>query len=318
VEANFPKIDLSPRLYYTKVTIALWVFSALRMNVRGGLFFTFVSYGLFVFGIVTQEVILPPKISAERTPANHSAERPIRERQLAAYYRAADYIEGLQVLEIGCGEGIGPSLLSRKAASMVALDYSEEAICIARSRYGDCGIEFQLMRVPPIKFSAGSFDAIICFQMIEHLKEPEELVVEIKRVLKEDGVALIATVNKEETITENPYHLHEFGANELETLLKKHFATVEMSGVFGDEVFTRYWEENRRWVSNFMRLDICGLSRRLPRKLKAYLFDSASRLMRARLKQRNPHLCSEITHRNFVFRPNSFDGCLDFFAVCKK
>jgi len=261
---------------------------------------------------------LPPKFSAERTPANHSAERPIRERQLAAYYRAADYIEDLRVLEIGCGEGIGPSLLSTKAASMVALDYSEEAIRIARSRHGDCGIEFQLMRVPPIKFPTGSFDAIICFQMIEHLEKPEELVVEIKRVMKEDGVALIATVNKEETITENPYHLHEFCADELEALLKRHFGTVEIFGVFGDEVFKKYWEENRRWVSNFMRLDIWGLSRRIPRKLKAHLFDATARLMRARLKQRNPYLCSEITHRNFVFRLNSFEGCLDFFAACRK
>lgn len=222
------------------------------------------------------------------------------------------------MLEIGCGEGIGPSLLSRKAASMVALDYSEEAIGVARSRYGDCGIEFQLMKVPPIQFPSGAFDAIICFQMIEHLKEPDELVVEIARVLKEEGLALIATANKEETITENPYHLHEFGAHELETLLKKHFRSVEMSGVFGDEVFIKYWEENRRWVSNFMRLDIFGLSSRLPRKVKAYLFDAASRLMRTRLKQKNPLLCSEITHQNFVFRPNQFDGCIDFFAVCRK
>jgi SAM-dependent methyltransferase len=261
---------------------------------------------------------LPAHISAERTPANNSAERPIRERQLAAYYQALQYIEGLRVLEIGCGEGIGPSLLARRAASVLALDYSEKAISISRQLYGDCGIQFQLMKVPPISFPQDSFGAVVCFQMIEHLKEPEELVVEINRVLGDGGCALIATVNKEESISENPYHLHEFTAVELECLLKKNFDEVKMYGVFGDELFGRYWQNNRRWVNYFLRLDILRLSERLPRELKIRLFDAASRSMRWWLKHRDPELCSEITHRNFVFRANEFTGCLDFFAVCRK
>lgn len=261
---------------------------------------------------------MPSNISAERTSANNSAEKPIRERQLAAYYRALDHVSGLRVLELGCGEGIGPSLLSQKAASVVAIDYSEKALSIARSQYGDSGIQFRLMRVPPIDCPEGSFDAIVCFQMIEHLREPDELLVEIRRVLVEGGLALIATVNKEESISENPYHLHEFTAAEFGSLLENHFETVEMYGVFGDELFARYWQNNRRWVNNFMRLDIFRLADRLPHGLKVRLFDSASRLMRSSLKRREPHLCTGISHKNFIFRPNEFAGCLDFFAVCKK
>lgn len=261
---------------------------------------------------------MPAKISAERTPAHNSAEKPIRERQLAAYYRAQTYVEGRRLLEIGCGEGIGPSLLAQKAASIIAVDYSDEAIAIARRAYGDCGIEFRLMRVPPIGFPDGAFDAVICFQMIEHVRDPVGLVIEIRRVLAESGLILFATVNKEETISENPYHLHEFTADEFGALLRNHFAEVEMYGVFGDEVFAKYWRNNRRWVDNFMRLDFLRLSKRLPPRLKSRLFDTASRLMRARLKQRDPLLCSGITHENFLFRLNEFEGCLDFFAVCRR
>lgn len=256
--------------------------------------------------------------SAERTPTDNSSEKPIKERQLAAYYRALNYVEGCRLLEIGCGEGIGASLLATKAASVTAIDYSQEALRVARERFGRNNIDLALMKVPPIVFPALSYDAVVCFQMIEHLQQPEKLLVEIRRVLRGGGIALFATVNKDEVITENPYHLHEFAAREFEELLKSHFEAVEMYGVFGDELFMRYWQNNRKWASAFLRLDFLDLSAHLPRTLRQRLFDGASRLMRTRLKHRDPDLCGGITHDNFIFRPNEFVGCLDFFAVCRK
>jgi SAM-dependent methyltransferase len=237
---------------------------------------------------------------------------------MAAYHRSREYVEGRRVLEIGCGEGIGASVLAEGAASVVAIDYSKEALRVARERYGAGNIEFTRMKIPPIDFPDMSFDAAVCFQMIEHLAEPGELVAEVGRVLRGGGIALFATVNKDETITDNPYHIHEFSAKDFEELLKVHFDTVEMFGVFGDELFTRYWQNNRRWANTFMRVDVFNLSARLPRALKQRLFDAASRLMRARLKRRDPELCLGITHENFIFRPDEFTGCLDFFAVCRR
>ena len=256
--------------------------------------------------------------SSERTSADDPAEKPIRERQMAAYHRALEYVEGRRVLEIGCGEGIGTSVLAQKAASVVALDYSDEALGVARAKFGADQIEYRRMKVPPVNFPEASFDAVICFQMIEHLAEPERLVAEISRVTSDDGLAILATVNKEETLSDNPYHLHEFTAGELEKLLKSHFGSVEMFGVFGDELFMRYWNSNRKWVSNVMRVDIFNLSGRLPQSVKQPLFDLASRLMRTRLKSGDPELCSRITRENLLFRRDEFDGCLDFFAVCRK
>ncbi len=257
-------------------------------------------------------------ISAERTPADDAAEKPIRERQMAAYRKALEYIEGRRVLEIGCGEGVGASVLAEKAASVVAVDYSEEALKAARKKHGANHIEFRKMRVPPIEFADSSLDAVVCFQMIEHLEKPEELISEIKRVVREDAPAMLATVNKEETPSPNPYHLHEFTAREFESLLKAHFDSVDIYGVFGDELFMRYWQSNRRWVDNFMRLDVFNLSQRLPQGIRQPLFDMASRLMRTRLKSGDPDLCDSISHANFLFKCDEFGGCLDFFAVCRK
>jgi len=261
---------------------------------------------------------LPAIISAERTPADDAAEQPIRERQMAAYRKALEYVEGRHVLEIGCGEGIGASVLAERASSVIAVDYSEKALQVARENYGAGKIEFTAMKAPPIGLDDCSLDAVVCFQMIEHLERPEELVAEIKRVVRYDSPALLATLNKEETPSENPYHLHEFTASEFEGLLKAHFDSVEMYGVYGDELFMRYWRSNRKWVDNFMRLDVFNLSKRLPQGIKQPLFDIASRLMRTRLKRGDPDLCGRITYKNFHFRRDEFAGCLDFFAVCRK
>jgi SAM-dependent methyltransferase len=237
---------------------------------------------------------------------------------MAAYYKALDYVEGRHVLEIGCGEGIGTSILAGKAASIVAVDYSEKALDVARRKYTTKNITFTRMKVPPLGFGDMSFDAVVCFQMIEHLQKPEELVAEIQRVLRRDALALIATPNKEESISENPYHLHEFFGEEFRELLHAHFDSVDIYGVHGDELFMSYWHSNRKWVNAFMRIDILNLSNRLPRGIKQRLFAAASRLMRTSLKRGKPDLCESIRHTNFLFQPNDLSGSLDFFAVCRK
>jgi ubiquinone/menaquinone biosynthesis C-methylase UbiE len=257
-------------------------------------------------------------VSAERTSAHNEAEKPIRERQMAAYYRALEYIDGRRVLEVGCGEGIGAARLAEKAESIVAVDRSKSAIQTAHYAYAKQNIEFAIMEVPPLRFDDKSFDAAVCFQMVEHLNEPEPLLREIHRVLRDDGVALFATVNKEETISDNPYHVHEFTAAEFDKLLNRFFPSVELYGVFGDELFARYWEDNRRWVKSFMRADVFGLAERLPAGVKQRLFDVASRVMRTHLRRRSQSLVNGITHENFLFRRDEFSGCLDFFAVCRK
>jgi ubiquinone/menaquinone biosynthesis C-methylase UbiE len=256
--------------------------------------------------------------SIERTPSENSAEKPMRERQMAAYHKALEYVQGRRVLEIGCGEGIGASILATKAASVVAIDYSEEALRTAQARYGGRNIEFALMKVPPIDFEDESFDVVISFQMIEHLEEPQGLITEIKRILRSEGAALLATVNKDEMLSNNPYHVHEFTALEFEEFVRKHFVSAELYGVFGDDLFMRYWENNRKWVRGVLRADVFNLSARLPLGLRKSVYDIANQFMRIFLKQRDPDLCNRITYRNLVFQADRLERSLDFFAVCRK
>ena len=100
---------------------------------------------------------------------------------LARYRLAAHLVRGRRVLDAGCGEGYGVALLSSAgAASVVGVDVDEATIAEARERYG---LDFQVADVADLPFEDASFDAVVCFETIEHIEDAPRAVAELKRVL---------------------------------------------------------------------------------------------------------------------------------------
>lgn len=159
------------------------------------------------------------------------------QHHLIAYEWALGFCDGKNVLDVGSGDGYGCSLLAEKAAKVVGIDSSAEAIQHARERYQAENLFFQKADAYSLPFENLSFDVVCSFQVIEHLKYPEKHLQEIKRVLTEDGVLLLSTPNRVqfggEFHLKIPFHYREFTPPELETLLKKHFVQVEIFGLWG-------------------------------------------------------------------------------------
>ena len=80
-------------------------------------------------------------------------------------------------------------------------------------------VEFHQAVVPPLAFAANSFDFVISFQVIEHIKQDVELVREVKRVLKPGGKFIVTTPNAPMSLTRNPWHVREYTAEQLQNLL---------------------------------------------------------------------------------------------------
>jgi len=257
-------------------------------------------------------------ITAERTSSTLSSDNVIRQRQLAAYYEACNYVEGKTVLELGCGEGSGTAILASRAGEITAIDYSDKAIETAANMLGSGDVRFQVEKVPPINIESDCYDVVVVFQMIEHFADPDPLMKEILRVLKKGGKLLLSTVNKEESLSDNPFHLHEYNQKELETALKGHFSHLEFFGLYGDEKHDQYLEKNRSRVGKIMKLDLFNISSKLPRRLRQVLYSAANRMMRISLRYSTKDCCDDITHRNFSLRKHDTAGCLDLFAVCTK
>jgi SAM-dependent methyltransferase len=144
----------------------------------------------------------------------------------ARYWAAAALAAGRRVLDAGCGTGYGTEILVEAgAASVDAIDISDEALAATRERVGD-RVEAQRADLHELPFADGHFDLVVCFEVIEHVGEQGEALAELRRVLAPGGILIISSPNRLVYAPGNPHHVHEFTPDELESALREHFAEV--------------------------------------------------------------------------------------------
>ena len=244
-----------------------------------------------------------------------ASDNPIHQRLLRAYYLAVPYIKG-DLLELGCGEGRGVELLAPLADSYVALDKIQSVIDELKSKYPN--LDFRQAVFPPFSDLAdNSFDSIVSFQVIEHVKKDKEFLKEIYRVLKPGGKAILTTPNIKKTLTRNPWHVREYTAQQLADLASEIFTKVEMKGVTGNEKVMAYYEENKRSVQRITRFDIFNLQYNLPAPLLRIPYDILNRLNRNKLNDGNTKLVNEISQEDYPLTDDA-DTALDLFLILEK
>lgn len=99
---------------------------------------------------------------------------------------------GLNVLEIGCGEGRLAAMLSFAGAkSVVAVDYSQEAISMAQERINLDNVHYQCVDYHNI---TGQYDVVVLQGVLEHLDEPfGELEYILEKLVRQDGVVITSS-----------------------------------------------------------------------------------------------------------------------------
>lgn len=161
----------------------------------------------------TGERIIPGQVDAD-----------LWNEHFARYAFAVRLVRGKRVLDLGCGTGYGAAELARTAAAVSAVDVAPEAVEWAREKFGEHA-DFRQASATALPFDDDSFDAVVCFEVIEHLAEWPRLLTESKRVLAPGGVLIVSTPNKSfyaETRKQsgpNPFHEHEFEFEEFQGAL---------------------------------------------------------------------------------------------------
>lgn len=244
-----------------------------------------------------------------------TSDNPIHQRLRKAYYLSQEYISG-NVLEIGCGEGRGVELIAPKAESYTGIDKIPQVIESLKSKHPDG--DFRQMVIPPLaELKDDTYDVVVSFQVIEHIKKDLEYIKEIYRVLKPGGKALITTPNIKMSLSRNPWHIREYTADELTRLAQKAFSKVEMLGITGNEKVMGYHEENRQSVNRIMKWDVLKLQYRLPAFILKLPYEILNRMNRNKLKAGNDGLVSEIHHSDYLLSKDP-DISLDLFCVMEK
>lgn len=250
------------------------------------------------------------EIASDKIPSDN----PIHQRLLKAYYAAVPYIKG-DLLELGCGEGRGVELLAPLAESYRGIDKIEEVISSLAEKYPN--YTFKSGVFPPFDFEDNSFDTIVTFQVIEHIRKDEEFLKEIQRVLKPGGKALITTPNIKMTLSRNPWHEREYTGPELKSLCEKYFSEVDMKGIAGNEKVMEYYIQNKASVNRVMKYDILNLQYRLPAKLLRVPYDYMNRRNRNNLKTSDDALVKSIHYEDYLVREMDEQN-LDLFCIVTK
>ena len=99
------------------------------------------------------------------------------------------------IIDIGCGSGVQINEIGKKGYSLaIGIDVNLNAIRFARERSLP-DTEFIIADAQYLPIKSSSADKIICAEIIEHLKRPQNLVNEIARILKHGGAVVITTPN---------------------------------------------------------------------------------------------------------------------------
>ncbi len=144
------------------------------------------------------------------------------------FERLGGRTEGMRVLEVGCGRGVGTELIFKRfgAREVYAMDLDPDMIEKARRRLADYPpdrLTLAVGDVTAIEVEDESFDAVFNFAIIHHVPDWQAAVAEIRRVLKPGGRFFFEEVTKHaldkwsyrtfmEHPTENRFSAREFVA----------------------------------------------------------------------------------------------------------
>lgn len=111
-------------------------------------------------------------------------------------------IERCLTLECGCGGATISDWLSQLGHDTVAIDFSEEALSVAKNNFALVGVsgQFIICDVEHLPFRESVFDVVMSFGLFEHFTDPRPHTQEMIRVLRTEGLLFMDVVPKRFTI----------------------------------------------------------------------------------------------------------------------
>jgi ubiquinone/menaquinone biosynthesis C-methylase UbiE len=164
-----------------------------------------------------------------------------------------------RLLDVGCGDGGLLKYLCRNTkVKAVGVDISEEAVAIS-SQYSP-SFDYCQADITQLPFPDNSFDKIVCFNVIEHIRDQNKAMAELKRVLSFNGVLVLGTPIRDsagwwlyQQIIGDHTHTREFSIQEFLNFIEKNFKIgcwTKSSGVFRTP-------QAIRWIfHNYLKIDV--------------------------------------------------------------
>lgn len=234
----------------------------------------------------------PLELTGERTLPDIPQENYWFKRHLAVYQWIAAQTAGMNVVDLACGEGYGADILAKLAHSVIGVDANPEAFEHAKCKYQRTNLRFERTLIESFDRPC---DAFVFLQTIEHIETVDQLLTQMTKLAP---VAYISTPNVYTLApagakrSDNPWHVHEYQPQEFLKLLKNHYASVEMLGLFHARKLQLHAKALQLgWDTVHKKL---GITKRF--------YD---------------WFVPKISASDFALKPEPLDRSLDLVAVCK-
>ncbi len=180
-----------------------------------------------------------------------------------------NYLEGINVLDIGCGGGLISEPLARLGAEVTGLDASEKNIKVASLHSKSSDLKIDYVHGSPEKLNAiKKFDVILNLEIVEHVDNVDLYISSCYKLLKKNGLMFTATLNRSFTsyikaiigaeyiLRWLPIGTHDWNKfikpEELEKILNQEkFSTLDIKGLKFNP-FIKKWKKSNDLSVNYI------------------------------------------------------------------
>ncbi|MGO8154605.1 bifunctional 2-polyprenyl-6-hydroxyphenol methylase/3-demethylubiquinol 3-O-methyltransferase UbiG [Rhizobium leguminosarum] len=112
--------------------------------------------------------------------------------------KSARPLEGLRVLDIGCGGGLLSEPVARMGASVVGADPSEKNIGIASTHAKASGVsvDYRAVTAEELTEAGETFDIVLNMEVVEHVADVEFFMTTCAKMVRPGGLIFVATINR--------------------------------------------------------------------------------------------------------------------------
>jgi len=121
--------------------------------------------------------------------------------QIRFHYNLLDNkkIKGIKILDVGCGGGVLSIPLARLGANVTAIDLGKENIEAAQDKAFKEKLHIDFVCTEVEQFALKhmeEFDIVLCFEVLEHVQDPELFISNLAKLVKKRGLVILSTINR--------------------------------------------------------------------------------------------------------------------------
>jgi 2-polyprenyl-6-hydroxyphenyl methylase / 3-demethylubiquinone-9 3-methyltransferase len=111
----------------------------------------------------------------------------------------ANAMQGLTVLDVGCGGGILAEAMAQSGAQVKGIDLADRSLTVARLHSLESGVAVDYESISTEDLAQrepGRFDVVTCMEMLEHVPDPSSVVKACADLVKPGGWVFFSTLNR--------------------------------------------------------------------------------------------------------------------------